>query len=110
MNYLNKKLYKMRILFYSEPLKTFRRGALSIPGFRSWGLMTLLALLSTVFSMAQPCLTVNKTLIGVAPASSGRAGNIDATFEVEVTNTGCAIAPSISVRDNAAASFGSGLH
>lgn len=97
----------MRILFYSEPLKTFRRGALSIPGFRSWGLMTLLALLSTVFSMAQPCLTVNKTLIGVAPASSGRAGNIDATFEVEVANTGCAIAPSISVRDNAAASFGS---
>jgi hypothetical protein len=102
MNYLNKKLYKMRILFYSEPLTTFKKETNISPGFRSWGLMILLGLLTSMVSMAQPCLTVNKTLIGVAPASSGRAGNIDATFEVEVTNTGCAIATSIAVTDNAA--------
>lgn len=88
----------MRNLFYSEPV--FK----NLPGrFRSIATIGFILITSLfgISNLSAQCLTINKTLVGVAAASSGVAGNIDATFDIEVINTGCAFAGNINVWDNA---------
>ncbi|MBK8483987.1 MAG: T9SS type A sorting domain-containing protein [Saprospiraceae bacterium] len=60
-------------------------------------------------SLYSQCLSVQKNLLAVAPASSGVPGNIDATYQLVIINTGCAISNGIVIQDilNAPGNLGS---
>ncbi|MBK6572142.1 MAG: hypothetical protein IPG21_06680 [Saprospiraceae bacterium] len=77
---------------------------------KQWVVMLLCAFGLSIQLEAQ-CFTVTKTLLGVAPATSGIQGNIDVTYQIEVTNANCLIAANIVVRDNAGlgSNFGTAL-
>lgn len=97
-NYLNKKQIKMRNLFYSESfLKSWNK---EFQHILTLSFVMLFSMFSLVEISAQ-CLTINKTLVGVSSASSGIAGNIDATYDIEIINSGCGFVSGINVWDDA---------
>lgn len=68
--------------------------------------LTILSVLWMSFAVSTihaQCLTLSKSILGVVPASSGIAGNIDITYEFVVSNTGCATANNIYLTDQMSA-------
>lgn len=71
--------------------------------------VVFLTIISNQHAMAQ-CLQVEKSILGVRPASSGVPGNINVTFQLTIINNSgsCAIATGVSINDtlNSASNFG----
>ncbi|HQX45433.1 MAG TPA: hypothetical protein PK209_12800, partial [Saprospiraceae bacterium] len=99
----------MSELFTSTQLSSLNRSTSRL-NLRQWVVMLLCAFGISIQLEAQ-CFTVTKTLLGVAPATSGIQGNIDVTYQIVVTNTNCLIAANMDVRDNAGlgSNFGTAL-
>lgn len=105
----NKKLFKMSEIITSTQLSNLKSSFDRLQ-IKQWVVMLLCAFGLSIQLEAQ-CFTVTKTLLGVAPATSGIQGNIDVTYQIEVTNANCLIAANIDVRDNAGlgSNFGTAL-
>ncbi len=82
---------------------TFRNGIhlvlSAVQGKYKWLVMMCVMLFASNWSaFGQACLQVEKTLLAVAPASSGATGHFDATFRIQVVGV-CGITSSIQVVD-----------
>ncbi|MGB5024038.1 MAG: hypothetical protein WBO44_01755, partial [Saprospiraceae bacterium] len=86
----------MSKLFYPKQLSIWSQA------FSLFQVKKMIAVLLLTWAAMQQadaqCLDLTKTLIGVAPASSGIVGNIDVTYHLHLRNT-CPITTSVDVFD-----------
>lgn len=101
----------MRNLFYSEPIFKHCDRIFRFQNVKTFGLVILFGMLA-LSNIQSQCLSISKTLVAVAPATSGVSGNIDVSFDIEVRNANdplnCGFVAGINVIDDASipSSFG----
>ncbi|MEP7195682.1 MAG: T9SS type A sorting domain-containing protein [Saprospiraceae bacterium] len=90
----------MNKLFYPKQIAKSIRLKLKVSVWLS--LVILVSAFTATMKLEAQCITVSKELLAVVPASSGIAGNIDATYRISVINpstSSCAFVSNISVNE-----------
>lgn len=85
-----------KLIYPKQITNQVQKGLVNLTGW----LLVILSVVSTLNTVNAQCLTIEKKLLGVAEASSGITGNIDATYLITVINpstSACIIASNISL-------------
>ncbi len=75
----------------------------------SWLITVVILMVFSMQGLMAQCLSVEKSILGVAPATSGIPGNIHVTYQILVINQNCGVVMDFDVQDelNAAGNLGS---
>ncbi|NOT38672.1 MAG: T9SS type A sorting domain-containing protein [Saprospiraceae bacterium] len=80
-----------KLIYPKQITSNFLKGIVTLSGW----LLVILSVVGTFNDVEAQCLTIDKKLVGVRPAVSGTAGNIDATYIITVSNPILAACPLI---------------
>ena len=77
----------------------------------NWLISVVMLMIFSNHEVKAQCLQVEKSILGVRPASSGIPGNINVTYQLMIINTSCAITTDLVITDtlNATNHLGSAL-